>query len=179
MSGFWRWEPDHAIPDRRFQVRAVALLVVACRAAVFVIGVGWLTLELGTDGLACHRANSVYGKEGWSFVPPGPDCTWTVEANGVEAYRGPSAVTSTWLVTLVVGGLAAGILVRAARFGRREIESAGRITGVGLAGLGLVLIVVMTIFGSGLLLGPAVAFLVVGYVVWVRSTPIRTRANDR
>jgi hypothetical protein len=71
------------------------------------IGIGWgIAIEVLDDGY-CEQGDSNYGELSWSVVPPGPVCTWTAEANGLDEVRGPTPVMSIWLAAVVgLGALA-------------------------------------------------------------------------
>lgn len=72
------------------------------------------------DWGSCGEEGSNYGTLGWSVLPPGPTCTWTVEANGFDKVQGPSPVMSVWLITLIVLGIVARRLALASRTEREQ-----------------------------------------------------------
>ena len=152
---------DHLVPLRIF-----AGLALLGWVFVLLIGLAWLMLILGLDWGYCDRGDSVYGELRWSLVPPGPTCTWTIKADGVDAHQGPTAVMSIWLVTLLVGGLVAWLLVRMARFGHRTITYAWRAASAVLAIIGLIALVGTSVFGSLPLLCLAVGLFVTSFTAW-------------
>jgi hypothetical protein len=58
--------------------------------------------------------DSNYGTGSWSWLPPGPTCTWTVADNGVDARTGPGS-----FFTAMLGVTAAAILLLVATRRRR------------------------------------------------------------
>lgn len=143
---------------------------------VLLIGVGWAMLILVLDWGYCERGDSVYGQLRWSLLPPGPTCTWTVEADGFDAHQGPTAVMSIWLATLVAGGVLAWPLVRRARFGRRAVTYAWRAASVVLAIVGFIALLGVTMTASSLLFLVAAGLFVCSVLAWVLSAHGRRSA---
>ncbi len=160
--------------NRLVPLRIFAGLAVLGWVSVLLIGLAWLMLILGLDWGYCERGDSTYGELSWSLLPPGPTCTWTNEADDVDAHRGPTAVMSIWLAALLAGGLVAWLLVRTARFGQRTITYAWRTASVVLANVGLIALVGASMFGSIPLLGLAAALFVVSFIAWHSSKSNRT-----
>jgi hypothetical protein len=150
--------------------RILAGVAVLGWFCVLLIGIGWAMLILVLDWGYCNRGDSVYGQLRWSLVPPGPTCTWTVEADGFDAYQGPTAVMSIWLATLVAGGLMAWILLGKARFGRRAICYALRAAGAVFAIVGFIALLGVAMAGSSQLYLMAAGLFVCSVVAWVIST---------
>ena len=152
--------------DRLVPLRIFAGLAVLGWVSLLLIGLAWLMLILGLDWGYCDRGNSAYGELRWSILPPGPTCTWTTEADGVDAHQGPTAVMSIWLVTLLVGGLVTWLLLRMARFGHRTIIYAWQAASVVMAMLGLIALVGTSVFGSLPLLCLAAGLFVASCIAW-------------
>ncbi len=104
--------------SRRWRLLAV-IAGLSC-LGILLIGLAWGALITFLDWGYCGRGDSNYGKLGWSLLPPGPTCTWTVESNGVDASWGPTPVMTIWLITLILLGVVARLLVRKARDERRS-----------------------------------------------------------
>lgn len=86
-------------------------------AVMTLAGAGYSGLVAGMGDLGCEAdpadasvgfRDSNYGRMEWSSIPPGPRCSWTVEANGFAASDGPSPIWSLWVLTVVALGLLAG-----------------------------------------------------------------------
>lgn len=82
---------------------------------LLLIGLAWGALILFLGDMYCDRGRSNYGDLSWSWLPPGPVCTWTEQSDGVAGRAGPTWVMTTWLVVLLVWGLAARFAFRKAR----------------------------------------------------------------
>ena len=84
---------------RRRQVGWTLLFLFT--VALALIGIGYAML-LG-DLTACPTPgqNSNWGEFSWSALPPGPRCTFTLEANGLNRVDGPGLGMSIWLATLI------------------------------------------------------------------------------
>ena len=93
-------------------------------AMIGLAGVGLLygAFLVFIDDLACptQGADSNWGQLSWSFMPPGPRCTWTQEMNGINRIQGPGPVMSVWLLVLI--GLTI-VLVRWSRSARVSHEA--------------------------------------------------------
>jgi hypothetical protein len=152
--------------NRLARLRSYAGLAVLAWVSVLLIGLAWLMLIFGLGWVFCDRGNSVYGELRWSLFPPGPMCTWTREANGVDAHQGPTAVMSIWLVTLLAGGLVAWLLVRMARFDHRTITYAWQAASVMLGIVGLIAVVGTLVFGSFPLLCLAAVLFATSSISW-------------
>lgn len=75
---------------------------------VFVLLVGVLyATEVADSDSNCPVSPEVstYGTAGWSVLPPGPTCTFTAEAHGIDEVRGPTPVMSVWLGLLGLGAV--------------------------------------------------------------------------
>lgn len=113
--------PMWVSPKRwRLLSRAAALAWLG----LLLIGLAWGALILFLGDMYCDRGRSNYGELSWSWSPPGPVCTWTAASNGSAGSAGPTWVMSTWLVALLVWGLAVRYARRKARDERRAAADA-------------------------------------------------------
>lgn len=183
-----RSEPQTAATkDELTAWRVLAGLAVVGWFCVLLIGLAGAMLILVLDWGYCERGDSVYGELRWSLLPPGPTCTWTLEADGFDARQGPTAVMSIWLATLVAGGLIAWLLVRRARFGQRTITNAWRAAGVMLAFVGFIALLGATMVASSPLLWMGAGMFVCSVLAWslgkrsreVQSAPPHQREHQR
>ena len=97
--------------------RVVAYVATACWAIVLLAGLGYGVLVQLYGDAYCEpfEGSSQYGDLGWSALPPGPTCSFTVDVHGFDEVRGPYPVMSAWLLALAVGGLVCIILLRRSR----------------------------------------------------------------
>ncbi|MEQ1699648.1 MAG: hypothetical protein ABMA25_06040 [Ilumatobacteraceae bacterium] len=86
---------------------------------VLLIGLAWGALILLLGDTYCDGGLSNYGELSWSWLPPGPVCTWTAQSNGAVGRAGPTWVMSTWLIVLLVWGFAVRYARRKARDERK------------------------------------------------------------
>ncbi len=90
---------------------------------LLLIGLAWAALILLLGDMYCDRGRSNYGELSWSWLPPGPVCTWTEKSDGYAGSAGPTWVMSTWLVVLAVWGFAARFARRKARDERSAVAA--------------------------------------------------------
>lgn len=104
--------------------RLLSWAVTASWMGLLLIGLAWGALILFLGDFYCDRGLSNYGELSWSWLPPGPVCTWTATSNRAADRFGPTWVMSTWLLVLLGWWFAVRYARRKARNERRAVADA-------------------------------------------------------